>query len=217
MKINALWLRTALQVSNASDPAFLVYSYVIVLLSIRTWETIRNAIQNMQDITVALLDDTRFTLKFVRNTYHNPIDGSEQRAQWQTYTSQGPPPPPSNSHVQLKETVLLIEPPYGDVSGQELGFYIKEILKILEQSTPVSPLQPPAGFDHPGRQVIVEIDLPKREGWLKMTAYPSMEGINSGVILPQIAALGAPETKSRCKFQVFFDLWGYQGPAAQFS
>jgi hypothetical protein len=216
-KIKALWLRTAVEVSNAGDLTVLVFLYVIVILHTRTWETIRNAIQNTQDITIPLIDDMRFILKFVRNTYHNPIDGSEHKAQWRTYLPAGPPKPPSNSHVQQKEIVFLVEPPSGTVSVQEMVDFMNEILKIIEQNTPVSPLQPPPGFSHPGRQMVVEIDLPKREGWLKMIAYPSMDGINSGVILPQIAELRAPEARSRCKFQMFLDLWGNQGPAAQFS
>lgn len=199
--------------SNPGDPTVLVFLYVIVVLHTRTWETIRNAIQNTQDITIPLADDMRFILKFVRNTYHNPIDGSEHKAQWRTYL----PKPPSNSHIQQEEIVFLVDPPSGTISVQEMSGFVKEILKIIEQNTPVDPLRPPPGFSHPGRQIVVEIDLPKREGWLKMTAYPSMDGINSKVIFPQIAALRAPEAGSRCKFQIFFDLWGYQGPAAQFS
>jgi hypothetical protein len=159
----------------------------------------------------------RFVLKFDRNTYHNPIDGSEHKAQWRTYEPEGPPKPPSNSHVQLKQTIFLVEPPSGTVSVDELGRFVEEILKIIEQNTPLNPLPAPPGSSHTGKQVVVEIDLPKCEGWLKMTAYPSMDGINSQLILPQIAALRAPEVRSRCKFQLFVDLWGYQGPAAQFS
>jgi hypothetical protein len=206
------------EVSIANDLTVLVFLYVIVLLYTQTWETIRDAIRNNQDITIPLAHDERFILQWVRNTYHNPIDGSQHKAKWRTYHPQGPPKPPSNSHIQNSEIVFLVEPPSGTVSVQEVSGYIKEIVKIFEQNTPVNPLPPPPGFNHPGRQVVVEIDLPKREGWLKMTAYPSMDGINSQVILPQIAALKTPEARSRCQFQMFLDVWGgNQGPAAQFS
>jgi hypothetical protein len=206
------------EVSIAGDLNGLVFLCATVLLLTQTWETIRIAIRNTQDITIPLAHDERFILKWVRNTYHNPIDGSQHKAQWRTYSPQGPPKPPSNSHVQMNEIVFLVEPPYGTVSTQEVTDYIKEIVKILEQNTPVNPLPPPPGFSHPGRQVVVEIDLPKREGWLKMTAYPSMDGINSQIILPEIAALKAPEARSRCQFQMFLNMWGgNQGSAAQFS
>jgi hypothetical protein len=205
------------QVSITDDLIVLAFLYVIVILRIPTWESIRTAIQNTQDITVPLDDNMRFILKFVRNTYHNPIDGSEHRAQWRTYLPEGPRKPPSNSHVQQNEIVFLVEPPTGTVSVQEVSEYMKEIVKIVEQNTPINPLPLSPGFSHPGRQMVVDIDLPKREGWLKMTTYPSMDGINSQAILPQIAALKAPEARSRCHFQMFLDLWGYQGPAAQFS
>jgi hypothetical protein len=99
------------------------------------------------------------------------------------------------------------------MDGKEFVNYIQGIVEIVEQQTTSTPLPTPTGSTHPGRQVVVEITLPKREGWLQATAYPSMDGLDIQGIMGRIGALRTLETGAMLKFQLYFDLWGYQGPA----
>jgi hypothetical protein len=203
-------------------PIALIFDFIkiltpIVLVRDGTWKAIRNAIQNSQDITIPLDHGKRFTLQWKRSVYHNPIDGGQYSASWRSYNPSSGPKPPSDSHVQMSQIVFLVEPPNGAVDTHELVAYTKSIIAIVEQQTPVNPLPVLPGNNHPGRQAVVEIELPKREGWLKMTAYPGLDGINVQAILGQVAALREPEARATTKFQLFFNLWGYQGPEAHFS
>jgi hypothetical protein len=188
---------------------------MIVLLTDGTWKTIRDAVQNTRDIVVNLEHGHRFRLKWEKTVYHNPIDGREYKAQWET-CSPTTAPAPSNANVQLKETIFLVQPPREHVNIQELGAYINQVGEILKHSVPVTPI-PLQGAKQVGRQIIVEIEMPKCQGWLKISAYPSMDGLDSQRILPQIAGLAQPRALSQVKFQLIFSLWGYQGQAARFS
>ncbi|KAH8749170.1 hypothetical protein BGZ57DRAFT_140114 [Hyaloscypha finlandica] len=188
-----------------------------ILIRDDTWKAIRDAIQNAQDITIPLEDDKRFILQWKHSVFHNPIDGGEYTASWCTYRSSGPPNPPSNSHVDISQTVFLIDPPGGSIDTEELVDYIQQIHKVVEQQIPPQPLPAPPGSTHPGRQAVIEIELPKCEGWLKMTAYPSMDGLDIQGIMGRVGALMAPESRAVAKFQLFFNLWGYQQPTAQFA
>jgi hypothetical protein len=193
------------------------HTHISVLIRDSTWKAIRDAIQNSQDITIPLEDGKRFILQWKHSVFHNPIDGSEYQASWRTYTSSGPPKPPSNTHVELSQIVFLIEPPVGTVDTNEHANYIKRIQQVVEQQTPAMPIPAPPGSTHPGRRAVIEIELPKREGWLKMTVYPSIDGLDIHGIMSTIGALDEPEARAVTKFQLFLDLWGYQGPNAHFS
>ncbi|KAF2007549.1 hypothetical protein P154DRAFT_558740 [Amniculicola lignicola CBS 123094] len=198
------------------DSCIMVEDGYGILIRDTTWELIREAIRNTQDIIVPLKNDKRFLVQWSRAVYHNPMDGGSYTASWRTYNSSAPARP-SETHVNMKQIVFLVEPPNGAISASEMSEYIKAILNIVEEQTPVQPLPAPPGFNHPGRQAIIEFQLPKCEGWLKMTAYPCLDGIDVQSITQRVAALPAPETRSVAKLQLYLDLWGYQGPAAQFS
>jgi hypothetical protein len=182
-----------------------------VLLRNATWKTIRDAVQNTRDIVVNLENDMRFRLVWEKTVYHNPIDGKEYKA-----SSNPIVPDPLNSHVQMSEIIFLVEPPRGDVDVQETSAYVLQVVEVLKQLIPVRPIPMQEG-GQAGRQMIVEIEMPKCEGWLKMSAYPSMEGLPSQQILPEIARIVQPRAMSRVKFQLLINLWGYQGPPAHFS
>jgi hypothetical protein len=188
-----------------------------VLIRDDTWRAIRDAIQNTQDIIIPLEDDKRFILQWEHSVFHNPIDGGEYTASWRTYRSSGPPNPRPNSHVEMSQIVFLIEPPIGSLVTEELVDYVQQVHKIVEQQTQPEPLPAPPGSTHPGRQAVIEIELPKCEGWLKMTAYPSVDGLDIQGIMGRVGALTAPEARAVAKFQLYFNLWGYQRPTAQFS
>lgn len=188
-----------------------------ILIRDCTWKTICDAVQNSQDIIIPLAGDKRFILQWKHSVFHNPIDGGEYTASWQTYRPSGQPKPPSTTHVDMSQVVFLVEPPPGAINTNELVSYIQEIQKAIEEQTPAQPLPAPPGTPHPGRQAVVEIELPKREGWLKMTAYPSMEGLDMLGIMGRIGPLVAPETQAAARFQLYFNLWGYDGPTAHFS
>lgn len=204
-------------IHSASVPPIYYDSNVPVLIRDDTWKTIRDAIQNTQDITIPLENDKRFVLQWKHSVFHNPIDGGEYTASWRTYRSSGRPNPPSNAHVEMSQIVFLIEPPIGSIDTEELSNYVHQIHKIIEQQTPPQPLSAPPGSSHPGRQAVIEIEIPKCEGWLKMTAYPSVDGLDIQGIMKSVGALMAPEARAVAKLQLFFNLWGYQQPTAQFS
>jgi hypothetical protein len=103
------------------------------------------------------------------------------------------------------------------VNTTALAEYTKQIVKIVEQQVPVNPLPTPPGSTDPGRQAVVEFELPKRAGWLKMTAYPSMDGLDIQGILGKVAALREPDARATVKLQLFIDLWGYKTPETLFS
>lgn len=194
----------------------LQWSNLVVLIRDSTWALIRESIRNSQDITVPLQDDNRFIIQWRHNLYHSPIDGGSHAASWKIYNP-SVPARPSEAHVNMAQIVFLVEPPNGTVSTQELCEYIKAMVTVVEEQTPVRPLPAPPGNNHPGRKVVVEFQLPKCEGWLKMTANPSLDGIDVQSIMQRIATLPAPEARSVAKLQIYLDLWGYQGPTAQFS
>src|SRR5436190_11345677 len=104
---------------------------VPVIIRHSTWKTIRDAIQNTQDITIPLEDDKRFILQWKCSVFHNPIDGGEYIADWTTYKSSGHPKGPSNSHVELSQIILLKEPPVGSVDTQEFANYIQRIIEVV--------------------------------------------------------------------------------------
>ncbi len=64
---------------------------------------------------------------------------------------------------------------------------------------------------------IIEIELPKREGWLKMTVATSMEGMDIQGIMTRIGPLKLSEANAVLKCQLLLSIWGYQGLKAQFS
>jgi len=97
-----------------------------------------------------------------------------------------------------------------------LNAYIKEVVKVIKRLVPVTPLLV-EGSGQLGRQIVVEIEVPKVEGWLKMSAYPSLEGLPSQQMLPEIARLAQPPTQGKVKFQLVMKIWGYDGPSAHFS
>lgn len=171
--------------------------------------------ENGRDIVINFGHGMRFRLEWAKTVYHNPIDGTEQHAQWETYQPANPRTTP-DSHAQLKEIILLVQPPEGHMSVADFGAYTKRIEEILKQSIPVQPILLP-GVGEKGRQLIVEIEMPKCEGWLKMSAFPAMDNLDAPGILGQIAALTQPQTLSQVKVQFVFNLWGYQGQAARFS
>lgn len=192
-----------------------------VILRPATWKAVKDAMQNTQDIVVNLekgAHKMRFRLEWKKTVYHNPIDGTEVKASWRVYGPSGPRPRdvPSYPHIELSEIIFLVEPPPGHCDVEELGAYIQQILKILAEAIPTTPI-PLQDNSEVGRQVIVEVEIPKCEGWLKMAMYPSMEGLSLGQILPEIAQIVQPRTLSTIKFQLIIDVWGYQGPSAQFS
>lgn len=194
---------------------------LIVILRPATWKAVKDAMENTQDIEVPLEKGgkrMRFCLEWEKNVYHNPIDGTETKASWKAYRPSGPPPRdvPSYPHLKWSETVFLVEPPPGHCDAQELATYLFQILKILADAIPVTPI-PLQNISEVGRQVIVEIEVPKCEGWLKMAMYPSMEGLSLEQVLPKMAQLVQPRTASRVKLQLIINVWGYQGPSAQFS
>jgi hypothetical protein len=177
--------------------------------------------QNTQDIVVNLEKDAhkmRFRLEWMKTIYHNPIGGTEMKASWKRYSPSGPRPRdvPSYPHIKWSETVFLVEPPPGHCDVQELVAYAQQILKILAEAIPITPI-PLQDNSEVGRQVIVEVEIPKCEGWLKMAMYPSMEGLSLEQMLPEIAQIVQPQTLSTIKLQLIINVWGYQGPSAQFS
>jgi hypothetical protein len=189
---------------------------VTVLLRDTTWKKIRDAIQGFRDVSINLEDGMCFRLQWKKTIYHNPIDGSEYRANWTSYNSQEAPPPSKNSHVLLDSIILLVQPPNGHIEVKELTAYINQVVAVVENTIPVTPIQN-QGDGSVGRQLVIEIEIPKCKGWLKMSAYPSMNGLPTMQIFPQIATLIQPQCLSRFKFQLMIGLWGYDGPSAQFS
>ena len=192
-----------------------------VLLRVPTWRSVRNAIQNKQDIVIPLQRGTnhmRFCLEWKKTIYHNPVDGSEVHAVWKEYKPSGPPSNklPTFPHIKMSQTIFLAEPPPGHCNVDELVAYVQRILEILAEGIPVTPV-PMLGRADVGRRAIVEFEIPKCEGWLKFSMTPSVEGLNPGEILPKIAQLVQPRTISTIKMQCFYDIWGYQGPTARFS
>jgi hypothetical protein len=198
-----------------SDSVLILIS-IIVLLKNSTWKTIRDAVQNTRDIVINLNDGMRFRLVWKKTVYHNPIDGNEYKAQWTTYHPTGGAAPPSDSHVQMKQIILLVQPPEGHIEVKDLTAYMNKVVEVLEKSIPVAPI-PNREDGSVGRQIVMEIEIPKCEGWLKVSAYPSMDGLPLQQVLPQIAALAQPRCLSRFKFQMMISLWGYDGPSARFS
>jgi hypothetical protein len=164
---------------------------------------------------VPLADDMRFRLVWANTTYVSPLDG-------QTYKATPNPldPDPRSPHAQMSELVFLIEPPPGEGNVQDLSTYISQIGNVVKQLIPAQPI-PLQGTSQVGRQLIVEIEMPRCEGWLKMTASPTMEGLPSQQIFSGIGALPQPagppsssSSSSRIKFHLIFNLWGYQKPQA---
>jgi hypothetical protein len=186
----------------------------IVLIKDNTWKDIRHAMENGRDIVVNLENGMRFRLHWEKTVYHNPIDGTEVTAQWESYGSTKKAP--SNAHTDLEQMIFLVQPPSEHVDIDELVAYTKRMEAIVKESVPVRPIPLP-GIEEKGRQIIIEIEMPKCEGWLKLSAFPSMEGLDASNLLRQVAATTQPQVISRLKFQMVFNIWGYQGNEARFS
>jgi hypothetical protein len=217
MQIKQLWWKTAIAVSSQDIHHLSSADNSTVLLTDPAWKQIRDAIQNAKDIVIPLEQKMKFRLEWQKNIYHNPIDGTEINARWKTYRSNDSnPAPPSDSHVVLSDIVLLTQVTEAVVPVDRLNAYIKEVVKVIERLVPVTPLLV-KGSGQLGRQIVVEIEVPKVEGWLKMSAYPSLEGLPSQQILPEIARLAQPPTQGKVKFQLMMKIWGYDGLSAHFS
>jgi len=190
------------------DTSIMVEDGYGILLRNATWKVIRDAIEATRDIVVNLADGMRFRLVWENTVYVNPLDGKVYKA-----TPNPLEPDPRSPHAQMSELVFLIEPPPGEGNVTDLSAYISQIGNVVKQIIPAQPIQL-RGTGQVGRQLIVEIEIPKSEGWLKMSASPTMEGLPSQQIFSGIGALAQPPAASRIRFQLIFNLWGYQKPRA---
>jgi hypothetical protein len=161
-----------------------------------------------------------FCFRWEKSVYHNPIDGTAHQAQWKTYGSSSRRAEAAaaapKSHVNLSQIVLLVEPPPGHSNVDHLNAYIKQIDRLLERLIPVTPIPLPQ-FGPVGRRLVLQIEVPKCEGWLQISAHPALDGLPTHEILPQIAAFQQPATLSKIKFQLMYDMWGYQDSNSLFS
>ena len=183
------------------------------MLTDATWKTIRSAIEARNDITIPLADNMRFRLEWTKTIYHNPVDGrayASPEGSWQTFTPANAAPP-SDSHVKLNRIVLLHEPDPDDISAAVLSDYIQQVHHAVERLIPV---QNP---DVMGKQLILDIQLPQSEDWLKILAHPSEDGIPLADIGQAIVGVIPPQVRSGVKFQIVESLWGYKGNVGQFS
>ncbi|KAK3642957.1 hypothetical protein LTR56_010554 [Elasticomyces elasticus] len=193
-----------------------------VILDSTSWKAVRDAMANTQDIVVNLengADRMRFHLKWEKTVYHNPIDGTEMNREWETYTpsTSGPRPDrPSYPHIEVGEIVLLVQPPSGHVDVHDLVVYLDRVVEVMAGIVPTTPI-PVEGNSDVGRQILIELEIPKCEGWLKLAMYPSMDGLSLGEAMPKIALVPQPSTLSTIKFQLFLNVWGYQGSSGHLS
>ena len=186
------------------------------MLQDNTWKAIRSAIEAHQDIVIPLADNMRFRLEWTKTVYHNPVDGQDYvtpGGSWQTYHPTNPAPP-SASHVKTDRIVLLREPGPGDISAAVLSTYIQQVHQVVER---LIPLENPSGRNTPGKQLILEIELPQSQNWLKIVAYPSMDGLPLEQLGQAILGVSPPQVRTGVKFQIVESLWGYSSSPGQFS
>jgi hypothetical protein len=183
------------------------------MLKDNTWKKIRSAIEARREIVIPLADNMRFRLEWTKTTYHNPVDGQAYTGSWKTYAPAAPAPQ-SDSHVRTDRIVLLREPAPNDLTADAFGAYIKQIHQALETLVPV---QNPAGRNAPGKQLILEMELPRGDNWLKILAHPSAEGLPLYEIGQAAARVPSPQVRTQLKFQIVENLWGFKGTPAQFS
>jgi hypothetical protein len=179
----------------------------IVILRDANWNALKIAMANQQEFALNLKDGMRFRLNWEKNIFHNPISGTQQEDAWRHYKLELTGP--LDSHVQLSDIVFLVQPPPGN--ARELGVYINQVVSVLERGIPKTPITTQES-PQVGRQVVLEMEIPKCEGWLKMTVYPSADGLPAHQMLTDIARLVLPPTLSRIKMQLFISVWGYQAP-----
>ncbi|KAI9771252.1 MAG: hypothetical protein M1839_002836 [Geoglossum umbratile] len=195
------------------DHCIMVEDGYSLMLKDNTWKNIRSAIEGRREIVIPLADNMRFRLEWTKTTYHNPIDGQAYSDRWKSYEPSNPGPQP-DSHVRTEHIVLLREPAPNELSADALAAYIKQIHGALEALIPV---QNPGGLNAPGKQVTIEIELPRSDSWLKVMARPSAEGLPVQDIGRAVAGVPSPQVRSPVKFQIVENLWGYKGPHPQFS
>jgi hypothetical protein len=170
----------------------------------------RDAILIRRDISVPLKDNSRFTIRWKKSVYHNPIDGQDYRAQdglvsFGDLLTKGPHL--TTMWVELRE-------PGPDDCDNVLDYVLDMERMILNHI----PNQPPrtAGTDV-RKQVIFEFELPKGGEWLKLLAYPSADGLALSDICQKIAGIPEPRVREPVRMQLIYNLWGFEGGPAHFS
>jgi hypothetical protein len=159
---------------------------------------------------VPLEDNEMFRLEWTKSVYHNPIDGKEYRAQ--DGVTSFSDLDYSNGHFTIM--ALALREPHPDDRKITTSYWMNVLNTISSQI----PLQPPKvpGVDF-RKQVIFEVDLPKGLEWFKVLAYPSSEGLPLQAICRSLAAIPTPELTAPVKFQLMYNLWGFEGGTDNFT
>ena len=157
-----------------------------------------------------LEDNERFRVEWAKSVYHNPTDGKEYRAQ--DGVTSFSDLDCSNAHF-TKMVFALCEPHPDDVEA--ITYYVVNVSNTISGQIPLQPPKAP-GVDF-RKQVIFEVDLPKGLEWLKVLAYPSSEGLPLQAICRSLAAIPTPELTAPVKFQLMYNLWGFEGGTDNFT
>jgi hypothetical protein len=150
----------------------------------------------------------------MQETYHNPVDGQLYTTPegWQTYRPQNTQPnagaPPSasnNTHLQLKQLVLLANPSPQECDPNALAAHVKNVTARLASALP--PTNPLAsGW---GKAMIVQLDISNGailnvQCWLN----PNSDGVDVQKLQGMVRSIPIPAVVRSVAFQMFFDLWG---------
>src|SRR4051812_23300580 len=100
-----------------------------------TWRHFKDSVQNSRDMVVNLEDGMRFRLVWSKTVYHNPIDGKEYVANWESYEPSGEitRTPSKSFHVQMSQIVFLVQPPPEEDVADIVVAFINSVVEIMEK------------------------------------------------------------------------------------
>lgn len=156
-------------------------------------------------------DAKKFSLAWITETYHNPVDGKDYRSAngWATYSPRSErtdnlPAESAGNKVSVNKIVLLTSDDImlRAITAESLVEYAKVLEKI--SITELSKIKPRSN-----QTVIVQCELsPGNLAEFKIAVSPSQDGIDSALeaLHTGLNATNAPGCKQKIVFQLFIDV-----------
>ncbi|GMQ79107.1 MAG: hypothetical protein BMS9Abin02_1663 [Anaerolineae bacterium] len=196
---------------QAEDGGQLFEDGFTIMLTNSSWMTIRRAWGTGKAVSLQSKGEGMgFLLKWVRETYHNPVDGLAYYSEsgWESYSPGGSQSKKSEGPIDLKEIVLLTSQSELEmrVDAEQLVTYTKAIEEAVDGH--FSEIE-----YSPGQDFLIQIEVsPEGTLDLEMAAQPGISDEILRGLYDQLLDIPIPEVKQGpIKFQIVFSIWGGSG------
>ncbi|EAS32261.1 uncharacterized protein CIMG_03285 [Coccidioides immitis RS] len=189
-----------------------------------TWARHRNSIETSAEFSITLGTGGRFSIEFERVEKKSSTTNTRPPASasvfqpppgFTLYTPQDPTSASRPNHIDCDHIVLLDENVTSTDDIQQLAKYIKTITDTLDEIVPKTvPLSAQGGG-----QLMIEADIggpgrrdPLSREWLSCKFAPqTLSALPLDVMYRQLSRIERPDIQPRTKFQIVFNVWGFEG------